>query len=536
MKRKLKIVFVLIGCALAGIIIFQAYWTVNAYRVNKEKFDNNINIAMQKAMDDCKKDYFDSIRRVLVRRLSPPETTIKIDTLHEKDTINVQLRILLSNKIESMGTPFNTTTPVLEFYRKKINHKATMPEVLTEMSFYVPQLMNDFTVVLGMYDIMGDSARFNAFHRKHPDSPIDTAIKFNRSIPNSIYELPPHFREADSLKLHKYFNDELEKIHNNSGFVLVMSTNSIPPSKLNAHYSETAEFSYKYHGFTLFHIVGFEFFVHAEFRNPQYAILKSLMLTMTLSSFLVLFTAFCFYYIIRTINAQKKLADLKDDFINNMTHELKTPIATITVAIEGLQNFNALNDAEKTQRYLETSRNELARLNDLVTKVLDIAAFENKEIELVKEKIIIDDLVNDVIKSEKSKTAEAVDIVFDNKAGQAFIYGDRVHFRNVLSNLVDNAIKYTNGPANIVVTCYKDGGSLMISVKDNGIGIPPAHLALVFDKFHRVPTRNIHAVKGTGLGLSYVKYIIEAHGGSINVKSEIKKGSEFIVSVPLSDG
>jgi len=191
---------------------------------------------------------------------------------------------------------------------------------------------------------------------------------------------------------------------------------------------------------------------------------------------------------------------------------------------------------KKTQRYLETSRNELARLNDLVTKVLDIAAFENKESELANEKINVCDLVIDVIKSEKSKTVKTVEISFENKAGAVFIYGDKVHFRNVLANLIDNAIKYTNGPANIAITCYKNGGNLMISVKDNGIGIPPAHLALVFDKFHRVPTGNIHSVKGTGLGLSYVKYIVEAHGGSIGVSSEINKGSEFIVSVPLSDG
>jgi signal transduction histidine kinase len=261
-----------------------------------------------------------------------------------------------------------------------------------------------------------------------------------------------------------------------------------------------------------------------------------MLFSLLFSVLLVLFTIFCFYYISRTIIEQKKLADLKDDFINNMTHELKTPIATITVAIEGLQKFNALNDTEKTQRYLETSRNELARLNDLVTKVLDIAAFENKEIELLKEKININELVNDMIKSEKSKTTKTVNITFNNKGNTEFIYIDKIHFRNVLVNLVDNALKYSSGPVEIVVTCYKNEGNLILSVKDNGIGIPATHLGLIFDKFHRVPTGNIHSVKGTGLGLSYVKYIVEAHGGSISVKSEINKGSEFIVSIPLSDG
>jgi len=535
MKAKLKIVFVLIAIALLGIIIFQTYWTVNAYQVNKEKFDNNVNTAMQKAMDDCKKDYFDSIRRVLVKRLSPPETTIKIDTMHDKDTANAVLFIRLSNKYTS--TTFNTTIPRFNFYRRKSNHKASVPEILTEMSFYTPILMNDFTVLLGMYDIDGHLPQLMAYNKKHAGAPIDTMIKFNRSIPNSIYEYPPNYRLADSLKLSGYFHKELEKMHIFSApFGLVLATKSMTSSKLNMHYSETGEYSYKYHGFKLFNIAGPEFFVHAVFRNPQYSVLKSMLTTLYLSIFLMLFTIFCFYYIIRTFIEQKKLADLKDDFINNMTHELKTPIATITVAIEGLQKFNALNDTEKTQRYLETSRNELTRLNDLVTKVLDIAAFESNEIELVKEKININDLINDVIASEKQKTTKTVNITFENKENIQFVYADKVHFRNVMVNLLDNAIKYTNGSVNIAITCYEENGYCLFSVKDNGIGIPAAHIRSIFDKFHRVPAGNVHTVKGTGLGLSYVKYIVEAHKGGITVKSEINKGSEFIVSIPLSDG
>jgi signal transduction histidine kinase len=536
MKRKLKIVFKLITVALCWIIIFQGYWTVNAYRVNKEKFDSNINIAMQNAMNDCKRDYFDSIRRVLIKRLSPPETTIKIDTLHEKDTVNVQLLIRLSNKYTSLATPFNVTTPVMDFYRNKINHKASIPEILTEMSFYVPSLMNDFTVLLGMYDIQGHSGQLMAFTEKHHNASIDSLIKFNRSIPNSIYEFPPNFRVADSLKLFKYFKDELAKMHIKSPFDLVFSTKSITPSKLNIHYSETSEYIYKYQGFKLFNIAGTELFVHGIFRNPQYAVLKNMLIPLILSVFLVLFTIFCFYYIVQTFIEQKNLATLKDDFINNIAHELKTPIATMTVAIEGLQNFNALNNAEKTQRYLQTSRDELTRLSSLVTKILNIAAFENKDVELEKEQINIVDLINNVIDSEKSKTNKTVHITFNNKDNLASIYADKIHFRNVLVNLVDNAIKYSLEQVSIIISCYKNDGTLAVSVKDNGIGIPAAHIGLIFDKFHRVPTGNVHSVKGTGLGLSYVKYIVEAHGGSITVKSEPNKGSEFIVFIPLSNG
>ncbi len=533
MKEKLKIAFILIALALVGIIVFQIYWSVNVYRVNKEKFDANINVAMQRAIDDCKKDYFDSIRRVLVKRLSPPETTIKIDTAREKDTANALVLIHLSNKYTA--TTCNTTISRMNFYRKKLYHKASIQEVITEMSFYEPQLMNSLTVLLGMYDLQDHSVQLATFVKKHPDAPIDTMLKFNRSIPHSIYELPDNPRNAASLKLRRYFTGELRRMGIYSPFNIVVATGEVPFQRSNLHYSETNAFAYKYQGFTQFHIVGPVFYVHATFRQPQYAIFKRMLTPLIMSILLVLFVIFCFYYVVHTIMAQKKLADLKDDFINNMTHELKTPIATIAVAIEGLQKFNALNDKEKTQRYLDTSKNELARLNTLVTKVLDIAAFENKEIELSKEKVNINELINEVIDSERQKTDKIVHITFENQSGEEFIPADKMHLRNVLANLVDNAIKYSKQPVDIAINCYKNDGELAISVKDNGMGIPAAHLGLIFDKFHRVPTGNVHSVKGTGLGLSYVKYIVEAHGGEIVVKSEVNKGTEFIVSLPLKD-
>jgi signal transduction histidine kinase len=529
-------VFILITLALLGIIVFQTYWTVNAYRINKEKFDTNVNIAMQRAMDDCKRDYFDSIRRVLVKRLSPPETTIKIDTLHDKDTTNAVLTIHISDKYSSSMSPFTTTASTFNFYKKKLGYNSTIPAILTEMSFYEPALMNSFTVVFGMHDIQQHSAQLMEFVKTHPDASGDAIRKFTHSLPNSIYELPPNFEAAASHKIWWYLKNELNKMHINSPFGVLASKQSIPHFKLNLHYTETVIYPYKYQGFTLFNISGPVIYVRAVFHKPQYAIIKKMLFSLMLSILLILFTIYCFYYIARTIIDQKKLADLKDDFINNMTHELKTPIATMTVAIEGLQRFNVLSDPEKTQRYLQTSRNELARLNDLVTRVLDIAAFENREINLDKENININDLVTDVIQSEKSKTNKTVDITFINKDGIELIYADRLHFRNVLINIVDNAIKYSNEPVDIVINCYKNPSSLVFSVKDNGMGIPEAHIRQIFDKFHRVPTGNIHSVKGTGLGLSYVKYIVEAHGGTITVKSEINKGSEFIVSIPLTDG
>ncbi|WP_419700520.1 sensor histidine kinase [Mucilaginibacter sp. NFX135] len=560
MKRKLKIVLVLITISLTGIVIFQTYWSVNAYGINKKSFDGNIDVAMQRAMDRCKKDYFDSIRMVLIRRLSEPSSIITIDTparvepemykdnpglkpdaknpshnkllkqfhftagssyIHsgaalraKQDSVNPLLNIWLSFHGSINSNPFETDAGVYNYYRAKINHKATVPEVITEMSFYVPALMTQLTTFLGIDEIMRPSQK------------------------DGIYALPGNYKQADSLKLSRYFTDELKKMHIYAPFNLSLTSKPAPSQKPNAYYSETNEYTYQYHGFILVlnHYTRqkeFTLYARAVFHNPQYVVIKGMMITLLLSALLVLFTIFCFYYIIKIINQQKALGQLKDDFINNMTHELKTPIATITVAIEGLQKFNALNDPEKTQRYLQTSRNELVKLNGLVSKVLDVAAFERDKITLLKEKIQIDALMNELIATEKAKAGKTVTVTYNNRDRVEQIVADKLHFGNAILNILDNAVKYSTEPADIKIEVYRDGNMIVFSISDKGMGIPAAHQERIFEKFHRVPTGNVHNVKGTGLGLSYVKYIAEAHGGQVTVKSEVNTGSQFILSIPI---
>jgi len=535
MKRKINQIFILVMLSLIGIVMFQVYWCVNAYKVNKKNFDANVDVAMQKAMDDCKKDYFDSIRVVLVRRLSDPRVKIRIDTMHEADTVHKQLSITMSAGHWGAGTPFNTTNLVYNYYSKMVGPHPTVPQVLTEMSFYVPGLFNYYSIYLGTLDqetYPKQFEKFKAYNNTYIFVPEDVMLKLDSGMDNSIYGFPPNCRKADSLKLTKYLSAELDKNALHAPFFLHFSTKPTNPGKPSVHYSKTNEYSYKYHGFKVFGIIGPEFFARAVFPSPYHVILRSMSLIFLLSIVLIVSSITGLDYLIKLIQKQRKLAELKDDFINNMTHELKTPIATLTVAIEGLQKFNALNDPEKTQRYLQTSRSELVRLNDLVTKVLNISAFEHDKISLVKDSIGIDELLKDVIASEKLKTDKPVEIDYKNN-GLSTIIADKVHFRNLLVNLVDNAIKYSGDHPQITITALNAGTEAIFSVKDNGPGIPKSHQQLIFDKFHRIPTGNVHNVKGTGLGLSYVKYIVEAHGGTVTVKSEINAGSEFIISMPL---
>jgi signal transduction histidine kinase len=543
MKKKLSIVLFLTTLLLAGIIVLQLYWSFTAYKLNKEKFDGDINLAMQRALDSCKKDYFDSIRVVMVKRLSDPGTHIKIDTASNQQGIS----IWISNKYISSSEPYQTTIPIFDHYRHKISHKATVPEVITEMSFYVPSMLDQVTLALGFEDVSANWKKIDAYLKAHSDIPRDSIFAHTNIVQSGTYGYPPNYQQADSIKLSKYFAEAMRqmhpKMHPSDRFSLVISDKPIPADDFDPHhvkqlrYSETEQFVYKYHGFLfLQHTDKDALYVRAVFDKAQFGILSEMILILGLSGFLIVFTIFCLFYIIRTIVQQKKLTELKDDFINNMTHELKTPIATITVAIEGLQKFNGLNDPEKTQRYLQTSRNELSRLDGLVTKVLNVAAFERKKVVLVKERIAIDELMNELIEAEKQKTAKEVSISYINRDGITEIEADKVHLRNIMLNLVDNAIKYATEPVDIKITLTKQNKYAVFSVKDNGMGIPAKHIKHIFDKFHRVPAGNVHNVKGTGLGLNYVKYIAEAHGGKVSVTSKLNKGSEFTVSIPLKNG
>lgn len=274
-------------------------------------------------------------------------------------------------------------------------------------------------------------------------------------------------------------------------------------------------------------------FVQAVFKSPLQYILVKMIWTLIGSLILLLLVTICFIYMLRTILKQKKLSEVKNDFINNMTHELKTPIATVYAAVEAMQNFNALNDQRKTQTYLDISKQELQRLSDLVEKVLHIASEENEEIEIYREETDISELIDSIITNHQLKTNRPVQFRYDNFIGDQQVNVDRTHLSNAINNLVDNAIKYSGEQPVVNIRCSIENGVLFIRVKDNGIGIPKMYQENIFDAFFRVPTGNLHNVKGFGLGLSYVRKIIMLHGGTVSVNSEQDKGSEFTLEIPL---
>ncbi|MBD2700575.1 HAMP domain-containing histidine kinase [Spirosoma sp. BT702] len=277
-------------------------------------------------------------------------------------------------------------------------------------------------------------------------------------------------------------------------------------------------------------------FAQVTFETPTFYLLRRMGWLLGGSVFLVLLTTGSFLFMLSTILRQKKLSEVKNDFINNMTHELKTPIATVTAAVEALQHFGALDDPKKTQMYLAISQNNLQRLSDLVEKVLNLAVEEKKELVLNPEWVKPSEIISQAIGNYHPKSDKLVDFEVAVETTDEPVLIDRFHMTNVLNNLIENAIKYSGESVNIRIASQQREHVWRLSVKDNGIGIPRAYQAAIFDRFFRVPTGNLHPVKGFGLGLSYVRQVVEKHGGLAEVISEPGQGSEFTLLVPMQGG
>ena len=259
---------------------------------------------------------------------------------------------------------------------------------------------------------------------------------------------------------------------------------------------------------------------------------KRINVPILLSLFIVGFTIFSFVLLYKNMLKQKRLADIKNEFISNITHELKTPIATVSVAIEALRSFNASMDAQRSKEYLEISANELQRLSLLVDKVLKLSMFENKGIDLKYEPLNMQALIKEVASSMRLQFEKKNATVSISSEGDSSLEGDRLHLVSVIFNLLDNALKYSYDNPHINITTIDGGNKLSLIVTDDGIGIPQEYREKVFEKFFRVPTGNLHNAKGYGLGLSYVAQVVKKHNGSIKVEPLEGGGSKFVIVIP----
>ena len=281
-------------------------------------------------------------------------------------------------------------------------------------------------------------------------------------------------------------------------------------------------------------------------RNPDYLmiyfpweiryLMKQMASIIFISIILIIIILMIFIYVIRVIVWQRRLSEMKNDFINNMTHEIKTPISTISLACEALFDKEIKKNHLLSENYLNVINDENKRLDGIAEKILRAATLDSGDFILNMTKVdvhqIIDHVINTIGIHVEVKDGK---IIKDYRANNATVKADRIHLTSVISNLIDNANKYSPKKPEIKIITENVAGGVLITIRDEGIGISKENQKKIFDKLYRVPTGNIHNVKGFGLGLSYVKAIMERHGGKVKVESEFKNGSRFSVYLPFSD-
>jgi len=270
-----------------------------------------------------------------------------------------------------------------------------------------------------------------------------------------------------------------------------------------------------------------------HFPNQRWLLLRSAGPLAIITLIFIMVIIACFIIVLRMLFAQRHLSEMLRDFINNMTHEFKTPLSTISLASEAMTSSDVIKDKKRLKKFGKIIGDESARMHKQVEKILEMAALEKEDVELNRTHVDIHSLIRDVVAKFSVRIQHGKGTIELNlKTSNFMVHGDALHLENMLYNLLDNAVKYTKENPEIHILSENEKNGIRISVRDNGLGLTPDQQKHIFDKYYRVSTGNVHDVKGFGLGLSYVKLMVEAHGGIVRVSSTQGKGSVFEIFLP----
>jgi len=344
--------------------------------------------------------------------------------------------------------------------------------------------------------------------------------------------------------------DRLKAVQFHSLITKVFKNNGITENYFYGVKDINSEYKIKSEGFSLDYVketfeiplfpndvLSTKYFFVVYFKNKSIFSPKSIPQEMIISIVITLIIMITFAFIIYLILKQRKLSELKNDFINNMTHELKTPVSTISLASQMISDDTLSLQKDKLKSISKIIKDESKRLEFQIEKVLQISLFEKGNIHFNMQDVDIHKIIElAVLNTDIKVKNKGGELTFKLKAKDFILKGDKLHLTNIIFNLLDNAVKYSkdNVPPQINVLTYNNESGIIIEITDNGIGISKESQKKIFNKFYRVPTGNVHDVKGFGLGLSYVKRIVQEHKGEISITSELAKGTKFIIFIPKS--
>lgn len=505
MSKRIRFIVIIVACALAGIFLFQGYWLYNSYRLSTQQFDREVMEVM--------------------RHLERSHALADMEAMgffsdsagqHDRERMMKTVDFLLSGPHVPYGRP--------------VSKRFTDRKLITESR--VTFTYRDDTVDIGRRIHLDSVMKFRTFFgdslkliRANKDGELVALHTAYRYTNNDFAEFAtPLIHEIDSL---------LEASGIGAAFSVRLSNLNV---KGDEYVSDSASFDRQPVRIGREAKIGLlrPYRLTLAIGNDIVYILKNMLWVLMASLVIVGITIWAFVAMLRTIFQQKRLSDIKNDFINNMTHEFKTPIATVSLAVEAMQHFDVMSRPEQAKEYLNICQHELKRISVMVEKVLKMAVFERMDLKLSLQKTDFGKLVHDVIENMRpqwEKKAAKLSVQGLGSHAEAMI--DRDHIANVVYNLIDNSLKYTDKRPEIAVSFgTTDDGRLRFSVTDNGIGIPTVYRERIFENFFRVPTGNIHNAKGFGLGLGYVAAIVKRHQGHIDVKSTVGEGTTFAITLP----
>ncbi|MFC2090148.1 sensor histidine kinase [Bacteroidota bacterium] len=515
-KRILQILTLSLALGMMGLIIVQIYWIKNAIKLHDKQFIQLVNSSLSDISSQVEKHY--TMKRmqyidqandaiggeiewsIMIKEDEVPD--IELDIKDPPEMKHIETRKDHDDLLEIVGDtiiiinasePDESDTIALEYFHeieelkkieeslheREIKVKAVLKEMLLEDVSFEERIEQELfeKFITSNFHKQGIEMDYEYMVLKNNKKEVYTSANFNKKTDSYIFSsgltggLP---KEDEDTYLYLYFPDHKSYVRASTGL-----------------------------------LAG-----------------SSVLLTVVM---IILFS-FALFVIFR----QKKLSDIKNDFVSNMTHELKTPISTISLASQMLSDNSIPKEKKNTEHISRIIQTESKRLGYQVERVLQMAVLDEGHLVLKKVPAGMGEIVSAVIQNFRIQVENKQgSIAFENNAEYDTVYGDRVHLMNVVTNLMDNAVKYCNERPDINVTLSNTSASFLLTIADNGIGISKDNQKKVFDRFYRVSTGNVHDVKGFGLGLSYVKLIVEQHGGTIQLTSELDKGTTFSINLPL---
>jgi two-component system phosphate regulon sensor histidine kinase PhoR len=532
--KQFKIAILLVSLVIVSLIALQLYWINNALEVQRQQFENNVNEALHQVVYKLeKKATAAKITRRLNLRRQPNSIINGKKDFNSSTSIGINEKIKVSNPADyfKLNVMEQITTDSNGVLKTQTREKSILG-LDTAGSLNYALGSNNIANIFNFQSIDTSKPSMSWFNKKKEfvDNIFDELVSVN--IYNDYLE-KIDTNMVDSL-LKVELHDQNVKLKYEFGIMKFSRSKFVYPKK-NELINPLTQSKYKIN-LSLNNVFLEPSVLTLYFPGEDKFILKSSWFMLTGSLLLILTIIAGYYYTFSTILEQKKISVIKNDFINNMTHEFKTPISTISLACDVLSDKSIVVSQSKLDKYLKVISDENKRLSLLVENVLQTAILEKGKINLNFEKIEINHLVESAINNLKLQLSKKEAIVQTNfYSGEAYIDGDKVHLTNVINNLIDNALKYSspNRIVEIKINTQIIPQGVVIEIADNGVGINKENQKRIFENLYRVPTGNIHNVKGFGLGLSYVKAIIEKHFGSISVYSDIDKGSCFRVFLPF---